>query len=241
MNMSFKGCIAVIVGLVLPLALSSGAHGTLITTTVAGDLIFEVLSGEGASSTQEFGFGTPSTSSTIGDRDVIFLISLNGGVSGVSPAATVNTGFFPAGSELDFYNVSDFGGTFFAFSSTLGGSPTASDLVVFADADNSLGFGGSVVEMVGTDNWILHLDDAASICCDDDDNEMVIRVYVDPSITPVPEPASALLYVSGLVALGLLGRRRRRPRIREAGITVELAKRAKAIEHQRADSVVRRF
>ena len=43
MNMSFKGCIAVIVGLVLPLALSNGAHGTLITTTVAGALIFGVL------------------------------------------------------------------------------------------------------------------------------------------------------------------------------------------------------
>ena len=91
-------------------------------------------------------------------------------VASVSPSPVVDLGFFPAGSQLDFYNVSSYGGTFFAFSSALDGSPTARDLVVFRDTNNSLGFGGSAVETVGVDEWILHLDDAASLG-NDDDNE----------------------------------------------------------------------
>jgi len=164
---------------------STQAHALLVTTT-PGDLIFEFLDGKGGTSTQEFGLGTPSTTSTIAERDVIFLVELvSETVASVSPSSIVNFGFFPAGSVLDFYNVSSFGGTFFAFSSSLGGSPTARDLVVFTDTNNSLGFGGSAVETVGVDDWILHLDDAASISFDDDDNELIISVRVVPSAFPV--------------------------------------------------------
>lgn len=201
-------------GLAAALIFSNAASAVpLLTTSQAGDLIFEVLRGEGATSTQEFGFGTPSTGSSIAERDVIFVIELNGGVSSVAPSPVVNAGYFTAGSSLDFYNVSNFGGTFFAFSSALGGSPTPSDLVVFADADNSLGFGGSIVETIGVDNWILHMDDAASICCDDDDNEIVIQVWVDHSAEPpvsVAEPASIAVFALGLITLGAARRRRTR-------------------------------
>ena len=185
---------------------STQAHALLVTTT-PGDLIFEFLDGKGGTSTQEFGLGTPSTSSTIAERDVIFLVELaSETVASVSPTSIVNFGFFDAGSVLDFYNVSSFGGTFFAFSSSLGGSPTARDLVVFTDTNNSLGFGGSAVEIVGIDNWILHLDDAASLS-NDDDNELIISVRVVPSA--VPEPGTGLLVAFGLAALGVWGRHRR--------------------------------
>ncbi len=170
-------------------------HALLITTT-SGDLVFEFIDGKGGTSTQEFGMETPSSSSTIAERDVIFVVELvSETVASVSPSSIVNFGFFPAASVLDFYNVSSFGGTFFAFSSSLGGSPTARDLVVFTDTNNSLGFGGSAVETVGVDDWILHLDDAASISFDDDDNELVISVRV----VALPEPGTISLFVLGLM------------------------------------------
>lgn len=181
-NLCVAALTAVIVGLAVFASTSAQA---LLVTTQAGDLVFEVLSGEGAPSSQEFGLGTPSSSSVQTDRDVVFIINLSGGVTSVTPSPVVNKGFFPAGSILDFYNLSDFGGSQFAYSSALGGTPSASDLVTFYDADNSLGFGGSVVEQLGVDDWVLHLDDAASTCCDDDDNEMVIRVRVVPASPPV--------------------------------------------------------
>lgn len=82
------------------------------------------------------------------------------------------------------------------------GTPSTADLEVFRDRDNSLGLGGSIVETVGLDHWVLHLDDAASV--DDDDNEMIIDVRV----RPVPEPATLTLLVAGAAAAA--SRRRKR-------------------------------
>lgn len=68
---------------------------------------------------------------------------------------------------------------------------------MFTDIDNSLGLGGSVVEVIGLDRWTLQLDDAASYMFDDDDNEMIIKVNVNP----VPEPSTILLFFAGALFL----------------------------------------
>lgn len=172
------------------LAAASYANAALITTSKSGDLMFQYLWGEAGASIQEFGLDA-------GIRDTVFIIDYN---RPRPPFAVVSKGYRWAGSELDFYNLSDYAGDLFAFSRNINNSPTASDLSVFTDTDGSLRLGGSVVEAVGDNDWVLHLDDAWSYRFDDDDNEMVIRVWIDQTATaPVPEPGTALL-----VGLGLL-------------------------------------
>ena len=188
--------------IILVLLLGSVAHADLITTTQPGNLVFEIIQGEGGTSNQEFGIGRHDDLASL---ETIFIVHLNGGVTGATPSTIVDMGFYAAGSGLDFYNISDFGGTHYAFSSALGGSPSASDLVVFTDWDDSLGYGGSVVEAVGLDHWRLHLDDAASYAYDDDDNEMLIDVRVDPQVVPLPSA-----FLLGILGLGVAGRKLRK-------------------------------
>lgn len=173
------------------------AHA-LIVTPFDGVIQFELLDGRGATSTQEFGIGTPSLASAPADRQVVFIVQLvDEVVQSVTPSAIVNWGLVAQGTELDFYNLSHFGGIAWSFSSHLSGTPSSSDLQTFRDGDNSLGLGGSVVENVGLGSWILHLDDAHS--ADDDDNELLIRV----ALLPVPEPSTALLFSVGCAGLCL--------------------------------------
>jgi hypothetical protein len=191
----------------LALCQNIGHADGFLTTTTPGFLVFEALEGHAAQSNIEFGIGTPAIGTPLAERQRIFTIhfGLDQLISSVTPSSTVNMGFFPAGSVLDFYNISDYGGgESWAFSSNLGSSPTSRDLKSFIDIDNSLGLGGSVIQPVGIDHWILHLDDAATE--DDDDDEMILRVRV----APVPEPSSIALVVGGgiLLLAGGLWRRR---------------------------------
>ena len=160
---------------------STPGQSALLVTSTGGELVFELLNGDGLGEV-EFGLGTPAPSTTADQRDVIFTVHLDFSGPSVEPSTIVNKGHYPAGSALDFYGASDFRGSrYWAFSSHLGGTPSPSDLVMFTDTDNSLRRGGSIVETLGTDHWILHLDDAASICCDDDDNELLVDVHIEPN------------------------------------------------------------
>lgn len=201
-----------IVGLLFVLVLLVGfgpANASLITTSASGNLMFEYLGGEAGASIQEFGLGTPAVGSSIGDRDTVFVINYHN-----QPAVLplVNKGYFWSGSQLDFYNLSDYLGDLYAFSSGLMATPTQADIAVFTDTNNSLNLGGSVVEGVGDNQWILHLDDAWSYLFDDDDNEMIIRVWIDQSAEPplsVPEPATwAMLVAASLAGMAAFWQRR---------------------------------
>lgn len=156
----------------------TGSRPFLVTSN-GGELVFELLEGEGLGDV-ELGLGTPVTTASAAARDVIFTVHLSYSGLTVLPSARVSKGYYQAGSGLDFYGLSNFGGSrYWAFSSHLGGNPSAADLVMFRDTDNSRRRGGSVVDTLGTDHWILHLDDGASVCCDDDDNELVVRVRIE--------------------------------------------------------------
>ena len=115
------------------------------------------------------------------------------------PPTEVEVGFFASGSVMNFYEKTDWGSTYWAFSvdTTTDGSRCA-----FMDLDNSLGLGGSIVEPTGPGTWTLHLDDAASYMIDDDDNDILIQMR----LAPVPEPATTLLASASLLLLYRLRR-----------------------------------
>lgn len=180
------------------LASSFKSSEAFIVTSQAGDLFIEFISSEASANYIEFGLGTPSPNSALSERNPALI--KEGGALTTGPLS--NMGFFPAGANLDFYMTCFFGQTYWAFTSNLNSSPTSSDLVTFKDTNNSLGFGGSIIEPSGINKWIFHMDDPASARYDDDDNDFVVRVQVIPQVVPIP--TSLLLLVSGLmVFLGL--------------------------------------
>ncbi|MCP4568476.1 MAG: SUMF1/EgtB/PvdO family nonheme iron enzyme, partial [FCB group bacterium] len=158
----------------------------LLKTTTAGYLMFEYIQGSAGAQVMEFGLGTPKISS-VEARDTVFSINNHHSPAVVTPSKIVNKGFHEAGTELDFYSISYWRDPEkVAYTSHLSSNPSPSDLVVFTDDDNSLGLDGKVAEKIGTDEWILHLDDAWSYPYDDDDNEMIIRVWVNSDLeTPI--------------------------------------------------------
>lgn len=168
-------------------------HAAYLTPTVSGDLMIQYLWGEAGPSHQEFGTYDPVTGKTKTALQVDY----------TKPAVTIpvaNLGYHWAGVGIDFYERSDYGGDLAAFSN----GSTPSDLTAFTDTNNS----GSAIEVVGANDWILHLDDAWSFMFDDDDNELVLRVWIDPSApVPVPEPGSLALGLLGMIALTLNGKR----------------------------------
>jgi len=167
--------------------------------------MFEFISSSAGGQMSEFGLGTPSTLSTITDRDAIFVINTSNNTA--SPSKIVNKGYYWASSQLDFYNRDEFSNPFkWAFSSTLTTSPSFEDLEVFTDRNNNKGWGGSIIQTISTDSWRLYMDDASSV--DDDDNDIVIKVWVDTNAIPpalVPIPGAVWLLGSGLA--GLIGLR----------------------------------
>jgi len=149
--------------------------------------------GGDAGAVTEFGLGTSPANA----------VSIFTGLPGNPiPPGEVEIGFFAAGTALDFYEKTDWGGTLWAFS-----ADTVSDAsrCAFMDLDNSLGYGGSIVEQISLTTWTLHLDDAGSYTFDDDDNDVLIQLR----LAPIPEPTNAMLVVgNGLLLLAGVRRRR---------------------------------
>ncbi len=169
------------------------AKADYLQTTHSGVLTIEWISADIGLPNLEFGLGTPDTNSTVDERYVaLYLTQPTGhGPITVTPSTYIGE-LLPAGSIIDFYLYARFNSTdYWAFSSSLSTTPTQSDLGAFTDTDNSLGLGGIAAELIGTDSWLLHLDDPLSFNVDDDDNDFVVHAYIDPS--PVPIPASGLL------------------------------------------------
>jgi Tfp pilus assembly protein PilF len=98
------------------------------------------------------------------------------------PDEEVRIGFVAEGSELQFYEKSEFGDRIgWAFSND---TKTEASHVAFGDRDNSLGRGGSVVEQTGPSTWLLHLDDATSVDFDDNDGDVLIEIRLVPAKRP---------------------------------------------------------
>ena len=135
-----------------------------------------------AGAVTEFGFLTST-----GDRLPLF----EGLPNMPDPNTEIALGFFSAGTGLDFYESTVFGGTFLAFSN----AQDQASLVAFTDTDNSLGMGGSVIERTSPKTWLFHLDDAASFLFDDDDNDVLIQLRLQS----VPEPGGIILFAVGIL------------------------------------------
>src|ERR1019366_2770532 len=147
------------------------AQGTFFTVPYDATFYLSPLGG-GAAATNEFGLGTSQTNAV-----PIF----TGLPYHPTPPGEVAIGLVTAGTSLDFYEKTDWGGTFWAFSID---TVSAASRCAFLDLDNSLGFGGSVVEHTGPTTWTLHLDDAASFMVDDNDADVLIQIR----LAPIPEP-----------------------------------------------------
>ncbi|MCA8966872.1 MAG: hypothetical protein KDC48_18470 [Planctomycetes bacterium] len=192
-----------------------GVNAAYLETPFAGQLFVEFVGANNGLLYLEFGLGTPSITSQQSERQVAIEMTKRsgGGVPTATPAVYAGD-FYPAGSALDFYLYSNhLNVKRWVFSSSLVGTPSDAERAAFLDTDDSLGLGGSAIEALGPGDWILHLDDPISFLVDDDDDDFVVRVYVEP----VPLPGAAFLCASGLVGLACRGGRHARRQDRVMG------------------------
>jgi tetratricopeptide (TPR) repeat protein len=120
----------------------------------------------------EFGLGTSEA-----DHRPIF----TGLPANPKPDGEVKIGFVAAGSEIHFYEKTEWGGTHWAFSHDANSDAAR---VAFHDRDNSLGWNGSIIEKIGPTKWLLHLDDAGSFKVDDGDGDVLIEIRLVPAKRP---------------------------------------------------------
>jgi hypothetical protein len=139
----------------------------LITTKTSGEVFVSFLFGD-SPSVSEIGFGYATLS---GPRHLLF----QGLPNNPSPTTEQTLGLMPAGSELDFYVITE---SVVAYSG-LRRPPNVNQ--AFWDLDNSLGWGGTIVEtrtIPGAEDYLLHLDRATGGI--DDDNDFLVEVKIVP-------------------------------------------------------------
>jgi hypothetical protein len=118
----------------------------------------------------------------------------------LKPNYEIAIGNFNTGDIVYFAMYSEFWSeSAWAFSNDTVNPPS---VTAFTDIDNSLGFGGKVIEQTGPETWLMHLDNAMSYKYDDDDNDILMQIRI------IPEPASALLIGLGCLFAGLRKRQR---------------------------------
>ncbi|HZZ41954.1 MAG TPA: hypothetical protein VFE58_03390 [Tepidisphaeraceae bacterium] len=165
---------------------SNSVRGSFFVMPIGGTLYASAVGGTGAA-VSEFGTGT-----SIADFNPL----LTGLPATPVPTGEVVVGAFAAGTSVNFGMETAFGGTYFAFSDD---TTSASARTAYMDLGNKLGMGGNVVESLGSNEYLLHLDDAASYMIDDNNNDFLIQLRIVPA---VPEPTAAcILLGSGLVMM----------------------------------------
>lgn len=139
--------------------------------------------GGGAGANSEFGLGTTSEN---------FVPVLSGLPNNPSTNSEVFLGSFNPDQPIPLAVLTNWNGQ--SFFATIGSTDIASK-IVFSDLDNSLGFGGNTFELLDTNIFLAHLDDAASFTVDDDDDDVLVQIRVASKRT-TPESSSVLAYIT---------------------------------------------
>jgi len=103
------------------------------------------------------------------------------------PSPEVSIGHVGEGERIVFGLRTVWGGVEWAFSNR----HDRPSVVAFEDGHNTLGLGGSIVQPVARNIWILHLDDAASYLVDDDNDDVLIQVRFEADRSPAGPGVSA--------------------------------------------------
>lgn len=159
--------------------------------------VFAKSIGGEAGARSQFGLGTTQTN---------FIPFLSNLPNHPSTTEEVFLGEFAANDSLPLAISTDWNSrTYFA---TIGGNDQASQKA-FSDLNNSLGLGGSAFQQTQSNLFYAYLDDAASFLFDDDDNDIVLQLRVQPIpislIREIPEPS--LIYGLGAIAGGTFFRK----------------------------------
>lgn len=187
-----------ILGLALGLVSATQLTRASLVTVPAESEVWLIAEGGSASAYTELGIGPRSNPGPTIFRDLPH-----------SAPLSVSLGILPAGTGIDLWMATTFGAHFEAYSSDLDqSSPPFAVLEAFRDRNNSLGMAGSAITPLGPGDWRLHLDDPAS--SDDDDNDVIIRIYCGPNPPPIPPstPPSSIGdtgSTAGLLLLALTG------------------------------------
>jgi uncharacterized protein (TIGR03437 family) len=156
-------------------SLSIGLYAESFVAPVSGNLYCKSVGGS-AGSVSVFGLGTSEAS---------FSPLIRGLPSQPNPVNEVFIRAVNAGQTVHFGIQTVFNNrAFWAFSNFTDQASTVS----FSDTKNTLGLGGRVIESIGANRWRMRLDDAASYQFDDDNNDILIELRLEPSSGP---PSSA--------------------------------------------------